>query len=379
MITLITGTPGAGKTAWTVQELTRLPSQRKVYIHGIPELKLAHEPIYCTSELCDLCAGVVHYVESEPVYNEQGELIQQGYEQFELVEKHGEPVLLVEEWPEWATDGSLIVIDEVQRIWRPSNTGKLPDDISRLETHRHRGLDFWLISQGPHLFHSNIRLLIGRHIHLVAKWNGRSEYEWPECRQNVTSRGDAVTRPYTLPKKVFGLYKSASLHVKQTHRKPLAFYGLFACITALLILGYLSYKRVSSHMEPAAVAQTSAQPAQAGGAGGGVAAAIVPGQARAKAGFPDFTPTVPGVPESAPAYSELVKVVAAPILSGCVQTKKDCKCYTQQATPYPTTQQYCQEVIKNHRFNPYHSSSLSVTVQNKDVQPSKSDRDNSPT
>jgi zona occludens toxin len=45
MLTLVTGTPGAGKTAWTVQELTRLPSQRKIYVHGIPELKIAHEPI----------------------------------------------------------------------------------------------------------------------------------------------------------------------------------------------------------------------------------------------------------------------------------------------------------------------------------------------
>ena len=55
MITLITGTPGAGKTAWTVQELTRLPSQRKIYIHGVPELKIAHEPIFCISELCEHC------------------------------------------------------------------------------------------------------------------------------------------------------------------------------------------------------------------------------------------------------------------------------------------------------------------------------------
>lgn len=372
MITLITGTPGAGKTAWTVQELTRLPAQRKVYVHGIPELKFAHEPIYCTSELCDLCAGLVHYVERDPVFDSEGVLVDQGYERFELVDKPGEPVNLVEDWPYWATDGSLIVIDEVQRIWRPTNSSsKLSDDISRLETHRHRGLDFWLISQGPHLFHSNIRLLIGRHIHLVAKWNGRSEYEWPECRQNVTSRGDAVTRPYTLPKKVFGLYKSSSLHVKQTHRKPLAFYGLFACIALLTGFIYMTYVRVNSHIDKPEPGQTSAQTAQAGGAGGGTGPASL-NAVHQKRIFPDFTPTVPGLPESAPAYVGLVKVVAAPTLTGCIKTKKECKCYTRQATPYPTTPEYCEEVMKNHRFNPYFSSTKNEPIQ--DDKPDQSQK-----
>lgn len=334
MITLITGTPGAGKTAWTVQELTRLPAQRKVYIHGIPELKLAHEPIYCKSDLCDLCAGI----------------------------ETDEHSLFVENWPQWATDGSLIVIDEVQRIWRPSNSSaKLPDDISRLETHRHRGLDFWLISQGPHLFHSNIRLLIGRHIHLVAKWNGRSEYEWPECRQNVTSRSDAVTRPYTLPSKIFHLYKSSSLHVKQVHRKPLAFYGFFAALVLLVVMIYFSYQRVTAHLELTPVAD--AQTAKAVGvAATGDTGYIPPPAETSKLKFPDFKPTIEGVPESAPAYMPLVQVKAAPRLMGCIKTVKDCKCYTNQATPYPTSLEFCAEYIRGNYFNPYKSPTQDLQI-----------------
>lgn len=108
MITLITGTPGAGKTAWTVQEITRLPSQRKLFIHGIPELKIAHEPIYCLSELCDHCREHTHIVTSPD-----------GQETLEAINTPGIPVFLVETWPDWVTDGSLVIIDEVQRIWRP--------------------------------------------------------------------------------------------------------------------------------------------------------------------------------------------------------------------------------------------------------------------
>jgi zona occludens toxin len=241
MLTLITGGPGTGKTAWTVQELTRLPSQRKLYVHGIPELKIAHEKIYCLSDQCDHCRDMTHLVDYED--SEHGQ-----YQQLEELENPGQPVYLVEEWQHWATFGSLIVIDEVQRVWRPSN--KVPDDVAGLETHRHKGLDFWLISQGPHLFHSNVRLLITRHIHLVADWKGRKEFEFPECRQNVTNRSDAVERPYKLPKKIFGLYKSSTLHIKQSHRKPLSFYFMCASIAVFFVLLGFAAKRWNARQHP---------------------------------------------------------------------------------------------------------------------------------
>jgi zona occludens toxin len=353
MITLITGTPGAGKTAWMVQELTRLPSQRKIYVHGVPELKIAHEPIFCTSNLCEYCRTVTQLVEYPAGINEKGEKTA-SYERLELIDKPGEPVYLVEEWPWWATEGSLIVVDEVQQIWRPSSS-KVPDEVAALETHRHKGLDFWLLSQGPHLFHSNVRLLVGKHIHLVSKWNGRSEYEWPECRQNVTSRGDAVVRPYTLPKKIFHLYRSSSLHVKQTHRKPLAFYGFFVCLALLVVSVYFGYKRVTAHMkEQQAGTDTHGQTAPAGGPGGAVPAnhdeIIKP---PANAGFPDFKPSLDGVPESAPAYAELNQVKDVPHLMGCVKTPDWCRCYTTQGTPYPTSIPFCESYLRGEYFNPW--------------------------
>ncbi len=337
MITLITGTPGAGKTAWTVQELTRLPSQRKIYVHGIPDLKVAHEPVFCTSELCEHCRSF----------------------DLQQMQEEGKVIYLVEDWPYWATDGSLIVLDEVQRVWRPTNSASaLPEEIAALETHRHKGLDFWLISQGPHLFHSNVRLLVGRHIHLVANWRGRTEYEFPECRQNVTSRGDAVIRPYKLPKQIFKLYKSASLHTKLNKRKPLSFYVLCFCALVLAIIGYRIYNRINEFSNPGQAIQPAATdnppavgvtPATATlGAGAGGASAVQP-----MSKPPDFTPAVPGHPETAPAYAALLKVTAVPVLAGCISTKTSCKCYTHQGTPYPVTWEQCHEHMRNLHFNPY--------------------------
>jgi zona occludens toxin len=332
MITLITGTPGSGKTAWTVQELTRLPAQRKIYVHGIPNLKIAHEPIYCTSDLCEHCRSTTEVVD--------------GY--LDEIANPGRHALLVEEWQDWANEGSLIVLDEVQRVWRPSGS-KLPDEIAALETHRHKGLDFWIISQGPHLFHSNIRLLIGRHIHLVSTWKGRNEYEFPECRQNVSARSDAVIRPYSLPKKVFALYKSASLHTVAKHRKPLSFYFLIATLIFAAILGIYTYKRFSDKLKPVDDTQGGGAKAQA------IATPPPPSLQNEikRLAFPDFKPVVENLNESAPAYAHLIKVTAAPLLMGCVKTPDFCRCYTTQGSPYPTSALFCEEYLKGNYFNPY--------------------------
>jgi zona occludens toxin len=337
MITLITGGPGTGKTAWLIDQLLELRRQepdREIYIHGIRHLRnFPHEAIYCNSQLCDICRGSV--IPSHAKY--------------------------VEDWMHWKPMGALIVVDEVQRIWRPSygstSSASLPESIAGLETHRHYGLDFWLISQGPHLFHNFIRLLVGRHVHLVAKWSGRSQYEWPECKQNIASRSDAVVRPYQLPSRVFAMYDSAELHTKQEKRKPLSFYAMIIALVLAVVATVFVVKRIKARITPPPISVGS----PTGGVGDAAAAPPAPPSpvslpsSSTPEGFPDFEPKIPGVPESAPAYAGLVKVKAAPLLVGCVYNKsKDlCTCYTQQATHYPASQSYCIETVKNHRFNPY--------------------------
>lgn len=327
MITLITGTPGAGKTAWIVQEITRLPSQRKLFVHGIPGLIPAHEVVYCKSLLCDLC-GLVE--ESEKRY-------------------------FLENWPDWATDGSLIIADEVQRIWSIKNSSStVSDDISRLQTHRHRGLDFWLIAQSPKLLNTGVRAVTGRHIHLVSKWNGRSEYEWPEVKEDCSSRGDAVIRPYKLPKSVFTLYKSASLHTTITHRKPMSFYAMIFAVIVIFVLFYIVYVRVQHRVTPVIVADDVVVTF--------ASTSVVPAVIAAEKTVTDRAeylraekPLIYGKPETAPVYAPLVEVVDYPKINGCVRsTSSDrpfCNCYSQQGSIIEMDEEICIKYVQHLPFD----------------------------
>lgn len=337
MITLITGGPGTGKTAWLLDQLINLRKQepdRELYIHGVRGLTgIQHEQIFCKSQLCDICRSQDEKLTPEAKY--------------------------VENWPEWKSAGSLVVVDEVQRIWRPRSGGaQMPAAVSGLETHRHYGLDFWLISQGPHLFDNAIRLLVGRHVHLVAKWSGRSQYEWPECKQDVQSRGDAVVRTYTLPKRVYSMYESAEVHTVQNKRKPLSFYAaIIAVVLAVVLISFIGYRLknhgvVASHTVSEGVGGAPPSPS-----GAATAQQTVPTVApkTAEQIQTSFTPVVVGLPWTAPVYQELAKPVALPVVSGCIKTKDDkrCSCYTQQASIVDMPHATCLIYVDKHAFNPF--------------------------
>lgn len=202
MITFLTGGPGTGKTAFLISQLLEIKKTqpyREFFIHGIRDFTgFKHTTIYCRSPLCDLCTAA----------------------------KIPEGSYYVEEYPKWFKPHFLIVVDEVQRIWPAKMLAASIEAVSRLQTHRHYGLDFWLVSQPPKLVHVDVKAMIGRHVHLVAKWSGRKQYEWPEVRDNINARTDAVERPYTLPKEVFKMYSSAEVHTKQDKRVPLSLYAL---------------------------------------------------------------------------------------------------------------------------------------------------------
>jgi len=90
MITLITGTLGAGKTAFVLSELFEFKKNNPnslIFVHGIRNLRgIAHETVYCRSQLCDICRSLVIPAEAK----------------------------FVENWDEWKESQSLIVVDEVQ-------------------------------------------------------------------------------------------------------------------------------------------------------------------------------------------------------------------------------------------------------------------------
>lgn len=317
MITLITGAPGTGKTAALVSLLRELSKDRLLYVCNLDGLKIDHV------ELKDAAT-----------------------------------------WHTDVPDGAVVCIDEVQHFWRPRGPGqKVPEYIAALETHRHRGLDFYIITQGPNLLDANVRALVGRHVHLRELGVlGRWWYEWPECADNCRTawKNAPIKKRYRLPKKNFADYTSASVHIKPKRSFPFMLVVLVAAIAFGAWKAWDIYGTVAGKLKPA----TAAKPAGSPGAAPGqpVAPSAVPGAAPAYSGGQqkvviddrvDWIPRVSNRPESAPAYDGIRTVASMPQIVGAIWTGKRVRCVTQQGTTAQITEAECRAWAADPPFNPY--------------------------
>ena len=211
MITMITGLPGMGKTSLVVSMLLDEVNKgvRPLFVMGLTDLTLEHIA----------CPPITEWTEKR-------------------VDKD-DPTLFLDYFT--FPPNSILVIDEAQRVFRARSSGsKVPPIVSALETHRHTGLDIWLLTQKPLLVDSHVRELVGRHIHIKDTLLGRYLYEWTEF-QDVNSKSnlsDAVKRKFSPPKKAFEHYKSAQLHTKQPRRFHQAFILLFFMLSLVGFLGW---------------------------------------------------------------------------------------------------------------------------------------------
>lgn len=312
MIILITGVPGSGKTLYTVSELLNKQfKDRPLYINGIPDLLIPHEPL--SDE------DLQHWFDGR-------------------VQTNG-----------------VICIDEVQRLWRPrSSTSAVPEHIAKLETHRHQGLDFVIITQHPQLIDANVRRLVGRHIHVRRAWGmkGAMIYEWDHCSTNTQAVKQAQTKLWKYDKKAYELYKSSELHTKAFGNVPMILKaGLLLLFAAPLIWYYAGktmYQRFGG--EAKKMEQVMGSPGDVavpgyGGQFGQQARPMTTGEYVAT-----FEPRVEGLQHTAPRYDELTKPTRVPLPVGCLKTAKRCDCFTQDATPYKTTPELCQQFAEKGFF-----------------------------
>ena len=279
-ITLVTGVPGSGKSvlAMTIM-LEKMEEGRPLFVHGVPDLSLEHTRVICSSPTCDVCPQPPVYP-IEPVlvsssdfdswsadaqssyendYLEEKQFYERELKKYNVLKSEFDKYLLADDWNIWAPDGALIFYDEVQNVYRPrSSSSKVPHSVSAFETHRHKGIDFYLVTQSPLLFDGNIRRLVGRHIHLRPTWAGRYQYEFPECNDNTRSLGSGVKSKYKLNKDVFKLYTSSSLHTKQSRSIPFIAYFFVFVIFLLGLLAFRLNTRFNPSLSPSQnVIQTS--------------------------------------------------------------------------------------------------------------------------
>lgn len=309
MITLITGAPGSGKSAALVSLISELSRDRVLYCNGIPDLKVPH---------------------IELKYPER--------------------------WPEDVPDGAIVVIDEVQRVWRPRGPGtKVPDHVAKLETHRHRGLDFYIITQGPNLVDSNVRALVGRHVHLRDLGIlGRWWYEWPETADNCRTawKNAPIKKRYRLPKAVFSQYKSASIHVKPVRSVPWMLAVMVGALVVTGVMTWFAYKGISNRLAPVSAKASPVSPSvvSAGLPSPVTSGAVVVGPVDERV---DFVPRIGGRPWTAPAFDGVRQVVRMPHVAGAICNGEKCICVSDAGERLDISDSACREWLSLPAFNPY--------------------------
>jgi hypothetical protein len=229
-VSIFTGVPGMGKTALIVSMLLEneklLNKARPVFVMGIPDLKIDHSK----------CPPVEEWTEQRP--------------------DPDDPSLMLDYFtfpPE-----SIIIIDEAQKIYRNrASTSKVPPVVAALETHRHTGIDIWLLTQKPKQLDTAVREIAGQHVHIRnTMFFGRRLYEWPEYRDVNTEANfkDAAIRKFSPPKSAFKYYKSSEVHTKQKRRIHNVFFFLPVAVAFTLYNGWGIFSKIfaspSSEVDP---------------------------------------------------------------------------------------------------------------------------------
>lgn len=295
---LTTGTPGAGKTLWTIAEVEarRKRENRAVYYYNIRGLKLD--------------------------WNE----------------------LTLEQVMRWweLPHGSIIVIDEAQDIFpKGSTVGKPAEHADRIAKHRHGGFDIYLVSQHPMKLDANVRKDVEEHRHLMRKFGSHwsTVHLWKGSRDNCDkSRKDSISSQWRYPKEVFEWYQSSEVH---TVKRSIPGQVLAGAIGVPLVIGVLTWYvfwgrdwlRAPDPAKPPAGAVASSAGSSArpvGGSGevrGGYRAPQTP-----QAYLSSYRPRIEGLPHTAPRYDEISAPVRAPVIVGCWQTVSGAEgwCFTQQ-------------------------------------------------
>ncbi len=253
-----------------------------------------------------------------------------------------------EMWPS-VPDNAIVVIDEAQRSFRPRHTTKaVPEHVEKLETHGHRGLDLYIITQHPGLIEGNVLRLVQTHRHVKRLWGAHAAtvHEWEDVNKNPDqSRAGSIPTTWRYPKDVFDVYESASVHTVKV-RPPLR---LFILIALLFIApGLIAYaifrpRGVKPATETQVLSTTKGGATQPAKPGQG--APITPLQY-----MEAQTPRVAGLAYTAPVYDQLTVPQVAPFPAGCAETANKCTCYTEQGTRLDVPKSICVDIVERGYF-----------------------------
>lgn len=322
-IALVTGTPGAGKTLYSLAVflVTWLKSlfgpdgqeiKRRLCAGNIRDLLLDHELVE------------VPRIRDWDAWAKDPEVLQ-----WVKVERlPGSPPVpgapyRADLWWLWCQPGDVICLDEAQHVFKPMAAGRaIPPHISNLEEHRHYGVDFLLITQHPNLLHANVRNLCNPHLH-VRRLFGRGAamvYEFDRAT-NTGSLSQAISKKvWRYDKKAFSIYKSSELHTKQARGIPWQILLLVAALVAIPFLLLNAAKRTDRMLGAESSSGAASAPAAAAASAPAPARVVPPGRS-APVGRPAFV----GVVAELETWPDLI--------GGCWRDADACHCVTQEPRP----------------------------------------------
>jgi zona occludens toxin len=288
-------------------------------------------------------------------------------------------------WHETVPSGALIFIDEAQKVFRSRSLGSIPGrHVTELEEHRHKGIDFVMVTQHPSLIDPAVRKLTQVHRHMVRIFGMEAStvHRWDgQVRDNCdkpAGRRDSESVRWVFDKTLYGLYKSADVHTMK-RRIPFRVKLLIALpfVLGALVYGvYLKTSRFTRHEVDSSsrassvavggragsgvdVAGRGVQPAGSG-QGGSVPLAVADPVADARQYAVMNTPRVSGLPQTAPKYDDLTKPTRVPVPAACIQVGRvdspkgaSCRCFTQQGTPMRVEYSMCLEFARNGFFQDF--------------------------
>lgn len=314
MITVITGTPGSGKTLYSIQKLLRPLVGQTI---PVPDDE---------GNVVDMPRTIYTNING----------LQLDHERIDDSEDYG-----LRGWHNWALPGSVIVFDEFQKAWPPRPNGsKVPPDVQALDTHRHMGVDFILITQNAANVDRHVHGLVGRHLHIRRLANSpmATVYEWDHLSKSLLYSKALKMSPFFFSRKVYSLYKSAKVHTKQPRSLPGVIWFLVVGIAALAYFGPTFYGRMSDKF--------SGKPAQAQAE---KTVTITQGPPPGLV-LPDPGGSAPGAPAgvSAPpaAPVEIAPGQTAPInsdqVAGCISIATRCKCFNAAGVELDQDENQCK-------------------------------------
>ncbi|MHB1271513.1 MAG: zonular occludens toxin domain-containing protein [Rhodanobacter sp.] len=306
-VKLFTGLPGAGKTARLVAEIVKLRKaspDRPIYQRGIN----------------GLVDGLALPISDDELHN----------------------------WRDALAPGAIICIDECQEDGlMPLDKGQPAKWVRDISKVRHEGMDFLLTTQHPTLMSAYVRKLVDQHVHCVRKFNTQivSWYTWGRCMETPekgSTQKAATASAGMLPKEVFDLYKSASLHTMKP-RIPPKVYVLAAC-AVLFVSAVVAVPIVLQHMrlKAQAIAGTPVPGASAS----------IDSSLRTKDYVAWVRPRVEGLPWTAPAYDGR-QAKSDPRVYCIAVDDGRCSCLSEQGTRIVMDVKVCRAIAANGVYNPF--------------------------